>query len=120
MSNSDKEIREAVEKAKGLPLEELEAITLDAAKCGDCCKCKANNNNLDIDCSGAAYAAWTEIVRRMKEDAPTKPQSEPEPVSQLTGDMLSFGRTIQFMRDRGHKRCYMCGSSLTGGDDTGS
>lgn len=116
---TDEELQATCEAAKALPLEELKAIAYAGAMCGTCSECKADSKNsgFDVTCSVAVYAAWTEILRRKEEETP-KPESEP--VAHQSADMLSFGRTIQFMRDRGHKRCYMCGSSLTGGGDNGS
>ena len=97
----------------------IEIITHGASCYGrGCSDCKANNevNNNECfkGCQEILGAAGLELHRRLTESHETP---APKESPQSTGDMLPFEKTINFMRERGYKRCYMCGSSLEGGSN---
>lgn len=107
----------ALEDIRRFTNDELIEILTHGASCygRGCGKCMAqetyNNSEHIQSCYVAIGAAGLELHRRLTEN--TAPKEPPAP--QPTGDMLAFEKTINFMRERGHKRCYMCGTVLEGG-----
>ena len=83
-------------------------------KCDSCSDCIAYQKNWDGDfpnCTGKNSILYKLIEKFKDFEQPLTTELKPR---NLTPDILPYSQTINMMKKKGYKHCYMCGSDLGG------
>ena len=99
-------------KVEDLTIDEILEVLKDKIKCGNCESCLADgakweDNSACSSITTKCFERLEGLCKKMREE----PIKESKPAHSLT-----YTSTIKFMKSRGYKHCYMCGSDLGDGD----
>ena len=99
--------------AREMSFLELVEVIEDRLNCGNCINCKANyiRNNDTVE-KLSCNEAVNFVVSLMREKAVTLEKNTHEDFKPSTEDSSFYQSTRSFMKRRGYKHCYMCGSEL--------
>lgn len=93
-------------------LEEIKQFAEEKKECLICDECMCDGNKWGLSsCNAVEKELMLRLVKELKDKTPVEnqPSSDAKP--------LEYQFTINYMKKRGYRRCYMCGSDLGGKHD---
>lgn len=94
--------------------EEINEAVEDGIKCGSCSECACSRNNWENH--GEEISHCTEVLGLLYKKLLSEQKDAKPPEPKASNASLDYQSTIGFMKKRGYRHCYMCGSDLNKGE----